>query len=82
MKKKYTEVWNCERGYLVPKTNELETEVMKIRKLWEESEALEGYCPHAREAKVCEYKHPYYEVWTVAEHTGVTFVGLWRIDLV
>lgn len=76
--KKYTEVWNSERGYLVPKTHEIETEVKKVLKLWDESEALTGYCPQAREQKVCEYSHPIFEVWTVAEHTGVTFVALYR----
>lgn len=75
-----TRVWCCERGYLVEKTPELETEVQKVLQLWKESDALPGYCPHAKEAKVHEYNTPGYRVGTVTEHTGVASVSLYKLE--
>ena len=71
-----TEVWNSYCGYLIPKTDEIEAEVLKILKLWDESDALPGYCPYAREQKLYEYNNPMFEIETVSEHTGVMFVAL------
>lgn len=77
----YVKVWASDQGgYLVEKTPELEEEVRKIQKLWRESDDLQGYCPHAREAKLYEYKSPGYEITTVAEHYGVTCVILWKLE--
>lgn len=73
-------VWSCERGFLVERTPELETEVQKVLQLWRESDALPGYCPHAKEAKVCEYNTPGYRVGTVTEHTGVASVSLYKLE--
>lgn len=73
-----TEVWNSDCGYLVSKTHEIETEVAMVLKLWDESDALRGYCPNAREEKLHEYNNPNFQIGTVAEHTGVVFVALFR----
>jgi len=70
------EVWNSDCGYLVPKTNTIETEVVKVLQLWDESDALTGYCPLAKEQKLYEYNSTIFEIGTVTEHTGVVFVCL------
>lgn len=72
-----TLVWDSDHGYIVPKTNELEIEVMKILKLWDESDRLTGYCPYEREQKIHEYWSPSFEIETVSEHTGVVFISLY-----
>lgn len=71
-------VWSSMEGYLVPPTKKLKQQVEKIYQLWAESRALEGYCPHAREAKVKEYSHPNYEIGCVSEHYGVVEIILFR----
>lgn len=71
------EVWNSDCGYLVPKTHEIETEIERVLKLWDESDALPGYCPHEREQKLYEYSNPNFEIETVTEHTGVVFVAVY-----
>ena len=75
-----TEVWNSDYGFLVPKTHEIEAEVNKVLDLWEESDAMRGYCPHAREEKLYEYSSPNFQITTVTEHTGVVFVALYKKD--
>lgn len=77
---KRVKVWSSEEGYIAEKTPELEAEVRKIVKLWNESDALEGYCPHEREAKVHEYRTPGYEIGTVAEHYGVVSIVLYKLE--
>lgn len=73
-------VWSSDEGYLVEPTQEVVAEVKKVCDLWKESRALEGYCPHEREAKMYEYNTPGYTIGTVAEHTGVVCVVLYKIE--
>lgn len=74
---KSVKVWENGR-YFVEKTPELEAEVEKVIKLWEESDSLKGYCSQKRRAKLYEYKSDDYKITTVAEHYGVTCVCLWK----
>lgn len=72
-----TLVWNCGK-YLFERTPELEAEVEKVLKLWRESDALDGYCPYERKAKLYEYQSDAYHITTAVEHYGVTAVCLWK----